>query len=172
MPISDSESLVGSAKAFRTTPDSAAPLKRRALRRMLPAALLCLSCAGPTVATELLYVYDPDCPACRRFDTEAGRIYPRTREAERLPLRKILLSDWKAGRAPERACTTEPVVGTPTFLLISDCTELDRITGYSSDEGFWMGLARMMRLVAPPGSSPATDPGAADRPPATAAPEP
>jgi hypothetical protein len=99
------------------------------------------------LAAELLYVYSPDCPACRKFDAEAGRIYPRTPEAQRMPMRRVLFSEWQAGRIAETACAASPVVGTPTFLLIHDCAELERITGYSTDEGFWMGVARMRRIV-------------------------
>ena len=131
--------------AFPTGASGRNPTDR--LRRLLVTALLFCTGAGPALAVELLYVYAPDCPACRKFDAEAGRIYPKTPEARAMPMRRIRLSDWQAGRAPERACAAAPVVGTPTFLLVHDCSELERITGYSTDEGFWMGLARMRRIV-------------------------
>lgn len=119
----------------------------RGLQGLLVTSLLLCIATGPALAAELLYVYSPDCPACRKFDAEAGRIYPRTPEAQRMPMRRVLFSEWQAGRIAESACAARPVVGTPTFVLIHDCVELERITGYSTDEGFWMGVARMVRIV-------------------------
>jgi hypothetical protein len=117
------------------------------LQGLLVTTLLLCTATGPALAAELLYVYSPDCPACRKFDAEVGRIYPRTPEAQRMPMRRVLFSEWQAGRIADTACAARPVVGTPTFLLINDCAELERITGYSTDEGFWMGVARMLRIV-------------------------
>ena len=141
MPTSSSE---------RTTTVVRPRLRRSAqslIRSVTLSALVLSFTAATARAAELLYVYAPDCPACRKFDAEAGRIYPKTPEAQQMPMRRILLADWQAGRVADRACAAAPVVGTPTFLLLQDCTELERITGYSTDEGFWMGLSRMSRLL-------------------------
>jgi len=95
-------------------------------------------------ADDLLYVYGPECGACRKFQSEAGAIYPKTEAAEYMPMIKVTLEDWQAGRHPLNACATKPVYGTPTFLQIADCREVDRITGYSNDELFWFALERML----------------------------
>lgn len=100
--------------------------------------------ATPAVqADELLYVYAPDCGACMKFHAEIEGIYDRTRESQQLPLSKVTLDDWQAGKHPLANCDIRPVFGTPTFIQVHECRELDRITGYSSDELFWFALTRM-----------------------------
>ncbi len=99
--------------------------------------------SSPASADELLYVYSPNCGACMKFDQEIAGIYPKTQEARNLPLVKIDLVDWRAGTHPASQCAVNPVLGTPTFIQIHDCTEVDRITGYSNDELFWFALERM-----------------------------
>ncbi len=91
----------------------------------------------------LVYVYQESCGACRKFDAEVGAIYPKTQEGQVLPITKVSLEDWRAGKHAFQGCSRSAVVGTPTFLLIDDCSETDRITGYSSDELFWLAVARM-----------------------------
>lgn len=92
---------------------------------------------------ELVYVFATDCPVCAQFDAAAGAIYPRTEEARIMPMRRVSLASWQAAEDPATACVEKAVIGTPTFLLIDGCAELDRITGYSNDELFWLGIARM-----------------------------
>ena len=110
-----------------------------------PLAALCLGLLfAPTGhADELLYVYGPDCGACMKFEADIGDIYPKTDEAKHLPLRKVTLEDWRAGRHPLAECKIKPILGTPTFVQVHDCVELDRITGYSNDELFWFALSRI-----------------------------
>ena len=94
-------------------------------------------------ADDLLYVFAPDCGACNRFDKEVGAIYARTAESQALPLIKVQFDQWQRGEHPLTNCAIAPVIGTPTFIQVSDCKELDRITGYSNDELFWIALKRM-----------------------------
>ena len=94
-------------------------------------------------ADDLLYVFAPDCGACNRFDKEVGAIYAKTQEARALPLVKVSFEQWRANQHPFTNCAIGPVLGTPTFIQVSDCKELDRITGYSNDELFWIALKRM-----------------------------
>jgi len=98
----------------------------------------------------LVYVYQDSCGACRKFDAEVGSIYPKTGEGQAMPITKVSLDDWRAGKHPFQGCSRSAVVGTPTFLLIQDCTETDRITGYSSDELFWLAVARMKNSLINP----------------------
>ncbi|MDA8555151.1 thioredoxin family protein [Luminiphilus sp.] len=105
--------------------------------------------ASDTGKILLIYVYSPDCGACRQFDREIGPIYPKTTEAARLPLHKVLLGDWQTGATELAECATDAVVGTPTFLQVQDCRELDRITGYSDAELFWLSLRRMINRLDP-----------------------
>ena len=95
------------------------------------------------LADRLVYVYSPDCGACMKFDKEVGAIYDKTKESAQLPMMKIELGQWQQGDHSLRQCDTEDVFATPTFIHLQDCIEVDRITGYSSDELFWFALERM-----------------------------
>ena len=96
----------------------------------------------------LIYIYSPECGACRQFDREVGPIYEKTAESLTLPLERVLIDDWQADRHRLVECASAEVIGTPTFLQIRDCQELDRITGYSDAELFWLGHRRMMNRIA------------------------
>ena len=95
------------------------------------------------LADRLVYVYSPDCGACMKFDKEVGAIYDKTEESTQLPMIKIELGRWQQEDHPLRQCDTKDVFATPTFIHLQDCIEVDRITGYSSDELFWFALERM-----------------------------
>ncbi len=106
-----------------------------------------LTCHADDDST-LLYVYSPDCGACIQFMAEAGNIYPKTREATLMPMSAVTLAAWQAGEHPLAACDIGPVVGTPTYVQVINCQEVDRITGYSSDEMWWFSLKRMVDRLA------------------------
>lgn len=110
---------------------------------LLPAALML---ATPfAAAADLLYVYSKSCPSCLRFDRDVGEIYPRTQESSRAPMTKVTMDE--LADHPLGACIGEEVFGTPTFIMLNQCTELDRIVGYSTDELFWLGLNRMLNQL-------------------------
>lgn len=112
--------------------------------------LVGLASASITAEELLVYVYQEDCGACMKFEKEIAPIYPQTSEAKQLPMVKVSLEDWRSGNHPYDKCETGDVFGTPTFIQLSNCREIDRITGYSSDELFWLGLARMNNQVSNP----------------------
>ena len=96
----------------------------------------------------LIYIYSPECGACRQFDREVGPIYEKTAESLALPLERVLIDEWQADRHQLVECASAEVIGTPTFLQIRNCQELDRITGYSDAKLFWLGHRRMMNRIA------------------------
>ena len=104
--------------------------------------------AGHSNAPVLIYIYSPECGACRQFDREVGPIYDKTAESLALPLERVLIGDWQTDRHPLVECAATKVIGTPTFLQIRHCQELDRIAGYSDAELFWLGHRRMMNRIA------------------------
>lgn len=117
-----------------------------ALKRFYwPATLLLV--INVASADELLYIHSPDCGACQKWNRDVGAIYPKTTEANLLPLVKVTLEDWQVGHHPFGECDIRPVFGTPTFIQLSQCKEVDRITGYSNDELFWLALNRMTNRV-------------------------
>ena len=92
----------------------------------------------------LTYIYSPECSACQLFDREVGAIYDRTHESLALPIERVLIDDWQASRHELVRCALTDVISTPTFIQIHDCQELDRITGFSNAELFWLGVRRML----------------------------
>lgn len=103
--------------------------------------------AGTLQAAELLYFFSPHCGACQKFEREIASIYEKTSESRKMPIKKILfeetmdLSDYELSGA---------VFATPTFVAINESgRELDRITGYSDDELFWLSLRRLYNKAVP-----------------------
>lgn len=88
-------------------------------------------------ASELL-MFDSDyCTWCEKWDEEIGGIYHLTAESCQAPLRKF---DYSAGELPELISIAEPVLYTPTFVLLNDQREVGRITGYPGADFFWVEL--------------------------------
>ena len=112
----------------------------------LPPGAYAAAAAG-TDSPVLIYIYSPECGACRQFDREVGPIYSKTYESLALPLERVLIDDWQANQHQLVECASKEVIGTPTFLQIQNCQELDRITGYSDAELFWLGHRRMINRI-------------------------
>ncbi|MEK9989214.1 MAG: thioredoxin family protein [Halieaceae bacterium] len=116
----------------------------------LAVMVACVALSDSALAEEhvvLVYIYSPSCGACQQFDREVGPIYPKTTEAQTLPMQKIRYEAWRDGTAPFAHCAVSPVLGTPTFIQIRGCEELDRVTGYSDQELFWLALRRMLNRL-------------------------
>ena len=116
----------------------------------LGVTVACIALSNLALAEEdvvLVYIYSPSCGACQQFDREVGPIYPKTTEAQTLPMQKIRYEAWRDGTAPFAHCAMSPVLGTPTFIQIRGCEELDRVTGYSDQELFWLALRRMLNRL-------------------------
>lgn len=116
-------------------------------------ATLLLSCSPALNAAELLYIFDAQCGACRAFDRDIGSIYPKTEEAGIAPLHPINFKEvhGKIIALEDRQVQLDAaIVGTPTFILINDGREVDRFSGYSRDELFWMSLQRLLNRLPSP----------------------
>jgi hypothetical protein len=116
---------------------------------LISACLATVAWATADSDVNLVYIYSPTCGACQQFDREVAPIYPKTREAQLLPLRKIDLEAWRSGQTPFTDCSLPAVLGTPTFIHMRGCEEIDRVTGYSDQELFWLSLGRMVNRVDP-----------------------
>lgn len=119
------------------------------MRRLLAIIVIGCGLAGNCMATEdqLLFIYGPECGACQRFMREVETNYSKTQESQRLPLIRVTFDDWQARQHSLSECAVQPVFGTPTFILLQDCHETDRITGYSNDELFWISHRRLMNRL-------------------------
>lgn len=79
------------------------------------------------------------CYWCGRWNEEISDIYPKTPEGQTAPLRRFDIH----GDDPEGVTFASRVSFTPTFILVQDGQEIDRIEGYPGEDFFW-GLLGMM----------------------------
>ena len=77
------------------------------------------------------------CPSCLSWERDIGVIYDKTPYAKQLPLTRTEVNS----SIPNEVVTKAPLVGTPTFVVLLDNYEIDRISGYSGSEMFWWWLA-------------------------------
>ncbi|MEM7257714.1 MAG: thioredoxin family protein [Pseudomonadota bacterium] len=115
----------------------------RQIRGVAVSVLLCLTLILPATAAELLIIEADDCPYCQRFHAEIGVAYPKTDEGKLAPL-KILDISQPMPKAYEQV---KPAVVTPTFILVQDNREVDRLVGYPGDEYFWFLLGQMLNKL-------------------------
>jgi hypothetical protein len=96
----------------------------------------------PAVAAriELLMVEQAGCVYCERWHAEVGPEYPITDEGRAAPLRTHQMRD----TLPEGVTLARPAVFTPTFILLKDGAEVNRIEGYPGEDFFWGLLDRMI----------------------------
>lgn len=117
-----------------------------ALSQVLPlpvrvcTGFLLILCANVVVSAELLVIEQQGCAFCARFNSEISVAYPRTEEGKLAPLVRVDLQ----GPWPERYSGIEPGFVTPTFILIENDREVDRLVGYPGDEHFWFLLSEML----------------------------
>jgi hypothetical protein len=96
----------------------------------------------------LIMVDDPNCSYCRKFEAEIGGRYPKMAQGRFAPLFKV------RRKSPELA-RFNPVIYTPTFLVIRGTEELGRITGYPGAEYFFSELDPLLAKAGfMPGLSP------------------
>ena len=97
----------------------------------------------PSHAAELLMVEEPGCVYCARFNREIGPAYPNTDEGKLAPLRRLQIADpLPIGLESVRKATV-----TPTFILVHQGVEIDRLVGYPGDEHFWFLLGQMLEKL-------------------------
>lgn len=100
----------------------------------------------PAFAAELVMYTRNGCPFCVRFEREVAPVYAKTPEGKAAPLRRIELP---AGGVRGEGLR-EPVIATPTFVLVEDGQEVGRITGYLNDDMFWGLLGRLVAVIESP----------------------
>ncbi len=111
----------------------------RCLLSLLVASVMLVS-SPARAAMELLMLEQPGCMYCARWDAEVAPIYPKTSEGRAAPLRRLHLH----AALPPGIAINRPPAFTPTFVLIVDGVETDRIEGYPGEDFFWALLAGMI----------------------------
>lgn len=96
----------------------------------------------------LVMVETASCIYCIRWHREVGPAYPLSEQGLRAPLVRRDLGD--PGLSPMRK-----VVYTPTFILVRDGVEIDRLTGYPGPDYFWTEVDAMLARLEPVAEQPA-----------------
>lgn len=115
--------------------------QKSVLRLLL--VLICMCMTAMAHSAELLMIEEPGCIYCARFNREIGPAYPKTDEGRLAPLRRLQLADpW-----PNDLQDVRKASFTPTFILIDNGVEVDRLVGYPGDEHFWFLLNQMLEQL-------------------------
>ncbi|MBB5222806.1 hypothetical protein HNP73_002742 [Amaricoccus macauensis] len=93
----------------------------------------------------MVMVEQEGCVWCARWNTEIAEIWPKTREGQAAPLRRV---DLNAPLPGDLEFDSPPRI-TPTFVLMDGPVELGRIEGYAGDQLFWMMITVIFDRVGP-----------------------
>lgn len=109
------------------------------MRNLVYSLALTLLAAPVQAEMALVMVEEQGCMWCARWNAEIGPIYPKTPEGQAAPLRRIDIHD----PIPDDLTLKTSPHFTPTFILLDDGTEVNRIEGYPGEDFFW-GLLGVM----------------------------
>ena len=90
--------------------------------------------------TRLLMAEEHGCVWCERWNEEISHKYPKTSEGKAAPLQRFDVH----GDPPPDVTFAKRVHFTPTFILVIDGEEADRIEGYPGEDFFWPLLTMML----------------------------
>lgn len=96
--------------------------------------------APATAETRLMMAEEPGCIWCARWNSEIGPIYEKTGEGAAAPLRRVDISQ----PLPDDIALARVVNFTPTFILLIDGEEVQRLEGYPGEDFFWGLLGEML----------------------------
>ncbi|MDF0600018.1 hypothetical protein P1J78_04670 [Psychromarinibacter sp. C21-152] len=113
---------------------------RNAIAPLFATAFAFLTAAAAPADTSLVMAEEAGCMWCARWNAEVAPEYPKTAEGRAAPLRRID----KTAPVPDDLTLDGPVRFTPTFILVRDGQEIDRIEGYPGEDFFWPLLQRML----------------------------
>jgi len=102
-----------------------------------------LASVASSADTRLLMIGSNGCSYCAQWEREVGGIYPLTEEGKLAPVDRINIHS----TLPEGVILSRKAVYTPTFVLLRDGVEVDRIEGYPGEAFFWGLLDRMIHKV-------------------------
>lgn len=119
------------------------PIARRQLLA-IAAALSALAAApriGLAGGLRLIMFEIEGCPACAVWKREIGRVYHKTEEGRRAPLRQVNMY-----RVPKELSHIRGVRYSPTFVLVDARNrEIGRIEGYTYEGAFWSRLNALLK---------------------------
>ena len=98
-------------------------------------------------AAEMLMFSMKSCGYCRAFLKEVAPTYANTEHAKLLPLRIISMDQKTAPKWFDDAYNKkriDSIVGTPTFVIFSNGTEVARLIGYQGKEKFYKDISKFI----------------------------
>ncbi|AEV35882.1 hypothetical protein PSE_1370 [Pseudovibrio sp. FO-BEG1] len=104
-------------------------------------ALTFSSAQAASAETKLLLVEDEICPWCERWEDEIGGAYSKTEEGRKAPLMRMDIDD----PLPKGVSLKSKARFTPTFILLIDGAEVQRIEGYPGEDFFYPALNQMLQ---------------------------
>ena len=110
---------------------------------LLLVALLSTVGVQAAAETRLIMVEEQGCVWCERWNAQVAPVYPKSPEGQRAPLQRMDIGD----PVPDDLSFDGKFRYTPTFVLVDDGTEIDRIEGYPGQDFFWGMLDRMLRKL-------------------------
>lgn len=114
--------------------------RRNAITALFAAVFAGFTALAAAAQTELVMAEEVGCMWCARWNAEVAPEYPKTAEGRAAPLRRID----KNAAVPDDLTLDGPVRFTPTFILVRDGHEIDRMEGYPGEDFFWPLLQRML----------------------------
>ena len=97
-------------------------------------------------ASELIMFNSSYCEWCELWEEEVGVVYDKTWEARIVPIRRVDIHEPR----PDGLKQIKPVIYTPTFVMIHNGLEVDRILGYPDEGHFWGLLDEMVKRLPTP----------------------
>ena len=123
-------------------------IKRAHLLAQTAGLVLGLSVLGSShlSAAELLMIEEEGCYWCDAWNEDVAPIYSKTLEGKAVPLSRAGIDD-----VDTLVTVKSLVLFTPTFILVEDGKEVDRIEGYPGADFFWGTLGKMLEKLSPDG---------------------
>ncbi|GHB23161.1 hypothetical protein GCM10007094_09320 [Pseudovibrio japonicus] len=109
-------------------------------------ALVLSASQAASADRKLLLVEDEICPWCERWEQEIGVAYSKTEEGQQAPLLRMDIDDG----VPDGITLKSKPRFTPTFILLIDDTEKQRIEGYPGEDFFYPALNQMLQSAQEP----------------------
>ena len=96
-----------------------------------------------SIASDLRLVMftSKDCPVCQAWEREVGSVYKKSHYQVALPLTRV---NFSAGIS-DLMSLQEPIIGTPTFVILRNGEEEGRILGFNDTEIFWWELSSFVQ---------------------------
>ncbi len=118
------------------------------MKAFFASLVIALAGAANVAAGEpvLLMAEEAGCFWCGRWNEEIAAIYPKTPEGQAAPLQRFDLH----GDTPDNIEFETRVRFTPTFILVRNGVEIDRIEGYPGEDFFWGLLGVMLERAGIP----------------------